>query len=328
MGRRPLVSVGSLLVALALVAGCQQDGARHEASDPDETTVEIPVDVADTPTAEPVLSPQEIVQHPRSDIVGVLVEPLQPGYRVTTVWHHLRSNLWAVTVHRRGEPTRYRAASRREADRLLWADEQLGRSCAAQTGGRQLCLDVGQRPPRLTLGPADDDTAVRELRVTLPRGLNHAVAPSMSDSVVAVVSGGDGATLHPFQTVTVSRDGGGTWQQHALPLFRGERAYTAGSVVLTDGRLLTALEGFGSDRAHHRLPVRRGLWVSTNDDWTAFEPFDALPALRTPPGELGTVDSLGVASDRGPAVLWILGVDGRLHLSTDGHSFREVDLRS
>ena len=67
-------------------------------------------------------------------------------------------------------------------------------------------------------------------------------------------AGGDGATLLPFELVLRSDDLGETWRSFELPEFDGERAYVAGSVVTSDGRLLSLLNNFSGDRRNRRRP--------------------------------------------------------------------------
>jgi hypothetical protein len=155
---------------------------------------------------------------------------------------------------------------------------------------------------------------------------------TLSDRTRAQVSGHDGATLLPFERVARSVDGG-PWERFDVPRTRGRMGYTAGQVVLPDGRLLVLLDAWSDDRPGRPSPVWHGLWVSDGADWAAYRPWrpsfrPALPASGRRPW--GPLDSLGAAigarQTSGP-VVWVTA-GNRLYVSTDGaRTFREVPAR-
>lgn len=89
---------------------------------------------------------------------------------------------------------------------------------------------------------------------------------------LAVLEGGDGATLFPLIATHRSVDRGKVFQR--LPLFpdQAARAYGQNAGVLPDGRLLLNVEAWSDDQRGgvHRRPV--GLYVSNGTDWTDLRP--------------------------------------------------------
>jgi hypothetical protein len=153
--------------------------------------------------------------------------------------------------------------------------------------------------------------------------------------VTAKVGGGDGATLFPFEATARSHDGGQTWTTYDVAAVDGERAYTSGQVVLSDGRLLVLLTSWSDDRRSRPGPRHHGLWVSDGDDWSRFTPYDEasfLPPPGPPPAggrlaELSWQASLGADPQRG-GVIWLQGWDDRLYVSSDAaRTFRAIPAR-
>lgn len=97
-------------------------------------------------------------------------------------------------------------------------------------------------------------------------------ATSLAVDVLAVVGGGDGATLFPFERVMRSVDGGATWRRFDLPRFGGDMAYSGGHVVTTDGRLVALLDHFSDDRPGRPSDRVHGLWTSDGGDWSTYSP--------------------------------------------------------
>lgn len=127
-------------------------------------------------------------------------------------------------------------------------------------------------------------------------------------TVRAVLGGGDGATVLPFQRV--ARLAAGTWTAYDVPLVDGERGYVSSAVVLPDGRLLALVPTWSGDRPGRPSAVHHGLWVSDDTDWSAWSPWAADP---------GGVRDLR-ADPRGGGVLWLVTGDDTapLVVSTDG----------
>jgi hypothetical protein len=128
---------------------------------------------------------------------------------------------------------------------------------------------------------------------------------SLDSNVDALVGGGDGATILPFEWV--ARNG------VAERVEEPRRAQISGAVVLADGRLLAALND--------------GLWISDGDDWTRYAPYRATfePPLATAKQMPAFVD-LTASVDPDP-VIWAEDWRQRVYVSTDGRSFTELRLR-
>ena len=202
-------------------------------------------------------------------------------------------------------------------------------SASATTGS--LCVELAYDPFAATIAVTRDaGETFQRPAVELPGDLILEPVASLDPDTLGIIGGGDGATLFPFQHVTLSHDGGTTWQQHDLPLFDGATAYSDSQIVLPDGRLLAALSHFSDDGPRRRGPADRvhGLWISTNDDWTTFRPFRATGLPAPKPGEQPRAIELGVTTGRHPLV-WAVVDSTTLHVSSDGGvSFDEIDLRA
>lgn len=94
-----------------------------------------------------------------------------------------------------------------------------------------------------------------------------------SVQVDAVVGGGDGATLFPFEQVLRSRDVGASWQRFDGP--KNPMAYLGRTGVMPDGRLLVEIETWSDGRGWRRPGSKpTGLWISDGDDWSALTPVE------------------------------------------------------
>jgi hypothetical protein len=174
----------------------------------------------------------------------------------------------------------------------------------------------------------------------LPRGIEESAVPrmgrllpwparSLQPGTIAIAGGGDGATLFPFQRVVRSTDAGATWRRFDVPLFDGERGYSAGHVVATDGRLLVLLDHFSGDRPHRPSARHHGLWSSRGPDWASYRPVRVrlAPDQEPAPDGWSPVASLSASADPDP-VLWVTTWDHRAYVSTDqARSFQEVRVR-
>ena len=222
--------------------------------------------------------------------------------------------------------TRQRFVTQREAWALLGhpLDRSWRRQCAASPG-IDLCLRPSAPRPERVVVTDDGGRSFRRARLTLTPGLLPQPVTSLARDTLAIVSGGDGATLFPFQQASRSTDGGATWTTAPLPLFDGERAYTEGQVVLPDGRLLALLTHFSEDRPDRPSARPHGLFVSKADDWSTMRPLQPQPMTPPRPGTWSSLSHLG-ASPAPEPVVWI--VDGDRLLVSDGDlRFEEVQLR-
>ncbi|HET7735293.1 MAG TPA: sialidase family protein [Nocardioidaceae bacterium] len=122
-------------------------------------------------------------------------------------------------------------------------------------------------------------------------GNSLTVQAASVDTTVAVLEGGDGATLFPLQAVHRSLDGGATFER--IPLFDEPMAYGQNAGVLPDGRLLLNIEAWSDDPpgGGHRRPV--GLHVSTGTDWSDLRVVEAAaPYADDQPDVFATGDGL------------------------------------
>lgn len=198
-------------------------------------------------------------------------------------------------------------------------------ACSSIAGGADLCFDYDRTQAAWTF---DHGSSWTEAELDLGH-LLPSTTESVAPDVFAVVGGGDGATLFPFERVVRSVDAGRSWQRFDLPLFDGERAYTSGDVVTSDGRLVTLLDHFSDDRAGRPGRRHHGLWTSAGDDWASYRPLRPrlTPQPQPSPDGWSTITSLAASSDPDP-VIWVTTWDHRLYVSTDdARSFREIPAR-
>ncbi|MEP9364827.1 hypothetical protein ABLE68_17820 [Nocardioides sp. CN2-186] len=141
----------------------------------------------------------------------------------------------------------------------------------------------------------------------------------------ALVGGGDGATLLPFEAA--ARLDGTRWRRFAVPRVSGEVAYVDGAVVLPDGRLLVLLDHWSGDRGQHLSTPHHGLWISAGDDWGSYAPYRPLFApSRAEIGERALpMTELGGTSGRS-GVVWVRSGDA-FYVSRDGRVFRQEPTR-
>lgn len=156
-------------------------------------------------------------------------------------------------------------------------------------------------------------------------GLQTWAAPEIGREGVAVLGGGDGATLFPFEKV--ARFDGRRWTAYDVETVTGQQAYTNGGVVLPDGRLLLLLDHWSGDRPRMPVAVWHGLWISTGDDWTQYRPWRPRfrPVLTQPEWGSPLVSLGGSAGPHG--VLWVRTWDDRAYASEDGKTFEEITIR-
>lgn len=324
-----------MLVAVAalVAAGCTPGSADdHRAGTPSGSPPGESRALAqpESPATRP--DPVAVVSDTDVRLMGVRVRRAGEDYRIDTAWspHDAHRPIVWVTA-RPGMPVGYRLISERTRQRLLQLPlTRMDRDCRP-VGAGALCIDRRGRTARATRAVGRErGVAVDRLPVDLPEDLMLDPVASLDPDILAVVGGGDGATLFPFQQVSLSRDGGTTWQQRDLPRFDGAMAYSGGQVVFPDGRLLAALTHFSDDGPRRQGPAGRvhGLWVSSADDWSTFEPFraDGWPAAE--PGTLVDGIEIGITPGRHPLVWAVVG-SGTLYLSDDGgDSFVAMDLRA
>ena len=290
------------LLLLALVAsGCSSDPS---APAPPTVTAAGSPTVSAAPSAwrQPrPLSPERVVgPYAASRLVDVVLVRRGDTWDATSSW----SSTWPG----------------HEGERAILVTDRSGSRALRWTQARAIAL-LSSSPPRDT----------RAERVLAP--LLVATATSLAPGTRAVVAGGDGATLLPFERV--ARDTGSGWEVFDVPrLFGDEMAHVSGQVVLPDGRLLVDLPAWSGDRfARGKRPAiwsraHHGLWVSDPEDWSSWEPFTPRTApdssFDVEPGPGPAYSSLG-ASTRGDGAVWFVA-QGTVLASPDGRVFRPVRL--
>jgi len=225
-------------------------------------------------------------------------------------------SLYVVVRTRTGAEPTYQAMRSRDAYAAVSATPigapDLG-SCSTLVGDVDLC--AGQRPAVLSW--TDDAGASWQGRASALDGLLLSPLDSVAPDVLAVMGGGDGATLFPFESFERSTDAGETWSSGSFPLFDGQRAYSSGGAVLRDGRLLTVLGHFADDRPLERADRPRGLYVSHGADWTRMSPHPATFDPPVPhPGGYSSIETVGASASPDP-VVWVETMDGTVYVSTD-----------
>ena len=287
--------LGILMCLLLVGCGAPADhpGTRASVPAPPDATA---TTATSSPTDSAPTGPEAVVRDPRAALAGVRVHRAGDRLAVASVWSRCRrgSCKQAIAISRDGfETARYLPASQRNWQRLVTR---------------------GVRPPTQA-----------EQRAVSPR-LAQPV-PSLA-RVHALLGGGDGATLLPFEQAARSEDGGASWATYDVAEVDGARAYVAGGVALRDGRLLVLLDHWSGDRNGKPSGPFHGLWASDGDDWSTYGPVRPAfrPALSAEPRGGSALTSLSATpSDRlVTATTW----DGRAYVSTDGaQTFREVATR-
>jgi hypothetical protein len=152
---------------------------------------------------------------------------------------------------------------------------------------------------------------------------------ALRTGTLAVQWGGDGATLFPFERVSRSTDSGGTWSTVDVVRPDGVMPYSSGSVVLSDGRLISLLDNWSDDRRGKPSDRVHGIYASNGSDWSTYRPLASVfrPALHDEPKHWSAIDSLRASADPDP-VIWVTTWDKLLYVSTDdGQSFRQIRAR-
>jgi hypothetical protein len=292
-GLAGLTTLTVLVVLAVLVGGCSADPKAEPPPSPGRTPT-IPTDVSSAVSA----AFGDVVDDPGARLTGAYVERHGPTLSVNAYWicSHIRCGNQQVIAS--------------SADGFATADYvHLTRRTYAE---RML-------PPR-------------PLRVPRLRELRHLITSpvtSLRRGLLAVVAGGDGATLLPFQRVVRSTDAGATWRTFDIALTAGQRAYTSGQVVTSDGRLVALLDHWSGDRAGRPADRVHGLHASADTDWSSYHPLRARfdPPLVGAPRGFPSLVTFQASAAPDP-VIWATTWDSRLYVSTDdAASFSEVPAR-
>lgn len=158
----------------------------------------------------------------------------------------------------------------------------------------------------------------------LPGLLARSVA-TVGGTGEAMVGGGDGATLLPFEAA--ARLEGTRWLRYDVPRVSGELAYVEGAVVLPDGRLLALLDHWSGDRGRHLSTPHHGLWVSDGGDWGSYAPYRPrfVPARSAIGKSAFPMADLGGTS--GPSGVVFVRSGDSFYVSRDGRVFRQAPTR-
>jgi hypothetical protein len=318
-----LAVAGALLPCLA---GCDDEAAPPAAH---ATTFSGPTSVPSAAVAAEDRAGQ-IVHDPDATIVGVRID-LRPGADlVTSAW--VLNGRTATTTSDDGFATSTLAmVDRRERFLPLGPPRPAGApkngSCAEVQGGIDLCSDFHEG--RFSLRWTSDAGTTWSGHAFAQPPLLCGAQTSLRAGTFASVCGGDGATLLPYELALRSATSGKTWQSFELPLFDGQRAYVSGSVVTSDGRLLSLLDNFSDDRPNRPSATHHGLYVSVRSNWSSysvFEPRFSPPLAQTREG-WSPLRGLSAQVEPDP-VIFATTWDDRVYISTDdAATFQETPVR-
>jgi hypothetical protein len=317
-----------LASSLLLVAGCNDDEPTRPAPAPSRSSSPVPP-IKPDPTA----NAEAIVRDPEVLLSGFRIRRSGSHYDVTSLWRRPGAGQAALVRSDDGFATATYTLGRYNA---LWDDVVPPRpanapdhtSCAQIKGGIDACGGLRRGDGFPVDWTADNGSTWTHLVAPAPRMLGGPET-SLRPRTIAAVRGGDGATLLPFQLALRSDDLGETWRSFDLPKFDGEGAFVAGSVVTSDGRLLSLLNNFTGDRINRPSGAYHGMYVSAGADWSSYSelqprfspPLTAAPAGWSPLVRLGAE----VAPD---PVVFVSTWDNRVYVSTDeAKSFRVIAVR-
>lgn len=139
--------------------------------------------------------------------------------------------------------------------------------------------------------------------------------------VMAVVEGGDGATVFPFDKVYRTKDGGATWE--VAEESTGDTAYLGWAAVRSNGELLVAIGYWSDDRVGHPGKHAEGLYQSNGDNWSDLSlVVPGMPASANTGNQFVWDVSLLSADvdDQGRLTLYVSDANSKAYVSADGGS--------
>jgi hypothetical protein len=140
-----------------------------------------------------------------------------------------------------------------------------------------------------------------------------AIVPTASDSVHAVLQGGDGATLFPWDRILRSTDGE-AWTSYPGPSVA--KAYVDSPVVLPDGRLLIDVEAWSDQAAGKPAPRPVGLYAANT--WSSPAPVSMGAPFGVSPGR-SVIAVFDVAVTAGSVTVYARTPDqAQVFASSDG----------
>jgi hypothetical protein len=325
------IAVAGLLTVAVLVGGCGDQDPGSGAGDP--TASARAVKPNSPATGRPARTPEQIVNDPRSRLYAVRVRLDGTRVEVASEWACFEDDCRdeRAIVVKAGESVEYLRGTRSAERQHLAAPrpEGSGRfaACAPVAGGVDLCdRQVGSE--RAVAWTADRGASWHAADLDLGN-LLRSPAPSLRKGTFAVIGGGDGATLFPFERVARSIDDGASWRTVDVRRPGTVMPYVSGTVVTSDGRMLALIDNWSDDRLRRPSARPHGLHVSAAGDWSEYRPLVSTftPALTSPEPRSSAVTTLGAAVEPSP-VIWVTTWDDRLYVSTDdAASFREVATR-
>ena len=125
------------------------------------------------------------------------------------------------------------------------------------------------------------------------------LVPSAASDTMAVIGGGDGATLFPLAALYRGTRDGASWQV----VERGKpTAYGRGVAVLPDRRLMVEIEAWSDQRAGAPAPRPVGLYLSDGGDWADLSPM-------TVPGDMPPLAMIGQSVRPGEVTTYLAADD-------------------
>lgn len=329
---RALTLTLTLVTMGALVSACSDQGSSSTEPGSSAPTSTAPATPASAPTPATRRNAREIVEDNESILELAYVRRDRSDIEVRTMWRvpcpgdSCRKHA-VVTSSDGFENAEYSRGGQVAMLKLVNPPRPLGvrrhEQCVQVSTGVDLC---------------DNNSVARwtanggrtwQRRSFAHMGLLSWPTPSLAPDTLAIVFGGDGATLFPFERVARSTNAGATWTNFELPRLDNERAYSSGHVVTSEGRLLALLDHFSDDRAGRPSDRWHGLYASDRFDWSSYTPMDPefSPELAATPQGWSPIVSLQASSDPDP-VIWVTTWDRLLYVSTDdGARFRQIPAR-
>jgi hypothetical protein len=267
------------------------------------------------------------------ELYGAYVRRTGSSYWARSLWgvgcdHYACTPSMLVTTSSSSATDSYRIGSYERLQRGIWPPKPPGApavgGCATSVGDVTTCVANDRALTRT------DDGGDTWQAVTDPFAdrLMPQLVVSLAGGVDAVVGGGDGATLMPFEQVARWRPGDDV-TVHRVEHPAGVMGYTSGTVVLSDGRVLTLLADWSDETLKRPNGRHHGLWASDGEDWAAYAPLEPVfsPPLVAPPRGKSQLTSLSASVDPDP-VIWVQAWDQRVYVSTDdAATFTELRIR-
>ncbi len=323
-----------VLVTLAACAQTSEAGSTDSIgpSHPSRTPPSMPPSPPSTPSQSSTEDPAALVAHADA-LFGTYVRRTGSSYETRSLWgaacdHFECAPAVLVATSDSSATDRYRVGSYERLQRGIWPPKPPGApavgGCATSVGDVTICVANDGALTRT------DDAGSTWQTAAYPfvDGLMAVPLVSLAPGVHAVVGGGDGATLFPFEQV--SR----LWSWDDVGVFRvehpdGVMGYSSGSVVLSDARILTLLADWSDDTLKRPSPRHHGLWASDGENWATYAPTEPAfsPPLVDPPDGESPLTTVSASVDPDP-VIWVQTWDHRVYVSTDdAATFTEIRIR-